>query len=78
VPAAGVGPSVAVGWAGALLDHRRRAIVLPATAAVVLTGFQAYLGKITVETYDPVTDSVRAHEVIVKPSKGSQRVRLDD
>ncbi|MET1231771.1 MAG: heme o synthase [Candidatus Limnocylindrales bacterium] len=47
-------------WVGALLYHRRRAIVLPATAAVVLTGFQAYLGKITVETGNS-GESVTAH-----------------
>jgi hypothetical protein len=36
------------------------------------------LGEVTVETYDPVTDTARSHKVVVKPSKGSQRVRLDD
>jgi heme A synthase len=48
--AAVVGLLVAGVWLGAVLYHRRRAIVLPATAAVIFTGFQAYLGKVTVET----------------------------
>jgi heme o synthase len=58
--AAVVGLLVVGVWVGALLYHRRRAIVLPATAAVVFTGFQAYLGKITVETGNS-GGSVTAH-----------------
>ena len=58
--AAVVGLMVAAVWVGAVLYHRRRAIVLPATAAVVFTGFQAYLGKITVETGNS-GESVTAH-----------------
>jgi len=58
--AAVVGLLVLAVWVGALAYHRRRAIVLPATAAVILTGFQAYLGKITVETGNS-GESVTAH-----------------
>ncbi len=58
--AAVVGLLVVGVWVGALRSHRRRAIVLPATAAVVFTGFQAYLGKITVETGNS-GESVTAH-----------------
>ncbi len=58
--AAVVGLLVVGVWLGAVLYHRRRAIVLPATAAVVFTGFQAYLGKITVETGNS-GESVTAH-----------------
>jgi heme o synthase len=58
--AAVVGLLVVAVWAGAIAYHRRRAIVLPATAAVVFTGFQAYLGKITVETGNS-GESVTAH-----------------
>jgi heme o synthase len=58
--AAIVGLLVVGVWLGAVLYHRRRAIVLPATAAVLLTGFQAYLGKITVETGN-TGESVTAH-----------------
>jgi protoheme IX farnesyltransferase len=58
--AAVVGLLVVAVWIGALVRHRRRAIVLPATAAVVLTGLQAYLGKITVETGNS-GESVTAH-----------------
>jgi heme o synthase len=58
--AAVVGLLVAGVWLGAVLYHRRRAIVLPATAAVIFTGFQAYLGKVTVETGNS-GESVTAH-----------------
>jgi protoheme IX farnesyltransferase len=58
--AAVVGLLVLAVWVGALAYHRRRAIVLPATAAVVFTGFQAYLGKITVESGNS-GESVTAH-----------------
>jgi protoheme IX farnesyltransferase len=58
--AAVVGLLVAAVWVGAILYHRRRAIVLPATAAVVFTGFQAYLGKVTVEQGNS-GESVTAH-----------------
>jgi hypothetical protein len=40
---------------------------------------QTKIGDITVETYDPVTDSSRTHKVSVKKkSGGSLRVHLDD
>jgi heme A synthase len=58
--AAVVGLMVAGVWLGAVLYHRRRAIVLPATAAVIFTGFQAYLGKVTVESGNS-GESVTAH-----------------
>jgi len=58
--AAVVGLLVLSVWVGALAWHRRRAIVLPATAAVVFTGFQAYLGKLTVESGNS-GESVTAH-----------------
>ncbi len=45
----------------ALRDHRdRRSIVAGSIAAVLLTGFQAYLGKVTVETGNS-GESVTAH-----------------
>ena len=58
--AAVVGLLVVAVWIGAIAYHRRRAIVLPATAALVFTGFQAYLGKVTVETGNS-GESVTAH-----------------
>jgi serine/threonine-protein kinase len=36
------------------------------------------LGEITLELYDPVTDASNTHKVMVKPSSGSQRIRLPD
>ncbi len=40
---------------------------------------QTPIGEVTVETYDPVTDSSRTHKVMVlKKTGGSLRVRLDD
>jgi protoheme IX farnesyltransferase len=44
----------------AVRHHRQRAIVLPAVLALVFTAFQAYLGKVTVETGNS-GDSVTAH-----------------
>jgi protoheme IX farnesyltransferase len=44
----------------ALRHHRQRSIVVPAVLAVVFTGFQAYLGKVTVESGNS-GDSVTAH-----------------
>ena len=44
----------------ALRRHRNRSIVVPAMLAFVFTGFQAYLGKVTVETGNS-GDSVTAH-----------------
>jgi protoheme IX farnesyltransferase len=44
----------------ALRRHRQRSIVVPALLAFVFTGFQAYLGKVTVESGNS-GDSVTAH-----------------
>ncbi|MFI5254842.1 MAG: heme o synthase [Candidatus Limnocylindrales bacterium] len=58
--AAVVGLLVVAVLAVALRHHRQRAIVIPALLALVFTGFQAYLGKVTVETGNS-GDSVTAH-----------------
>jgi protoheme IX farnesyltransferase len=42
------------------MRYRRRSVVVPAVLALVFTGFQAYLGKITVETGNS-GESVTAH-----------------
>ncbi|MGH2406892.1 MAG: heme o synthase [Candidatus Limnocylindrales bacterium] len=44
----------------AVRHHRQRTIVLPAVAALLFTGFQAYLGKITVESGNS-GETVTAH-----------------
>jgi protoheme IX farnesyltransferase len=44
----------------ALRHHRQRAIVVPAVLALLFTGFQAYLGKVTVESGNS-GETVTAH-----------------